>query len=174
MANKFADSVQIFLKKVTSALNCDHAVPAVHADGSIGLIYSDGPEPKVVRFLHFPLISAPGAVQPEWDFAGIRRPITLGSPVARVYGANDSCENPWLVATAAGFAAFWVRRNTSISKTTMTIGASLEMAKLKILANGRLQKFAGKTFGKGFVLDNQIIHGDYSVIPCQVTSSLSS
>lgn len=171
MANKYADQVQLFLEKVTKALNCDHAVPAVHPDGHIGLIYSDGPVPKEVKFLHFPLISEFGADLPRWDFSAINRPIVLGSPSAGIYVADDSCENPWLAATAHGYAAFWVRRNTSIANTTMTIGASLEMAKLKVLKNGRIQKFAGSVHGKGYVLDNQIICGDYQVLPRAALSS---
>lgn len=168
MPNLFQTYPKISRRKISLATAADHAIPAVHpGTGDICTVFTQASGGlKSVYVAIERRITEPGATVPMWSAPTYH---LLGAPSAAVYGgggANESCENPWACPIEDGFAVFWLRRNTSISITTMTIGASLEMAKLLApVGHGSYTKYASDTAGKGFVLDNQIIHGAVGVMP---------
>lgn len=149
---------------VSSGTPATHGVPAIHpVSGDLCVVYHQGSGNKSVYAAIFRRSPISTLDNPDWQ--DTPQYFDLGLASAGVYGANDSCSHPWVTPIKDGFATFWFRKDASIGNTTMTIGASVEMAKLTNATGYEYTKYASATAGKGYVLDNQIIAGDVGGYP---------
>lgn len=154
--------------QVSDSAESSHGHCAVHRNGDICVVYSDGPAPQTVKYAIYKRIVVGGNPVGGTLYA---EPIrgTLATPAGAVTptgNADPSCSHPRVAAIRDGFAVTWERRDTVVLQTAMTVGGmQIEVAKLKISGSGYslyavgAAGVLGGSSVKGYVLDNTVIAG---------------